>query len=110
MRDFEVGKLLKVGKFEVSDAPNSLSDSFIKGDDSAVYAGVSDCEQVNDIFSIAREFLNPVGECEDGRSNGPIPRNRPISPILNDFRGLDGSERDFEVSKFLDFGIVMGGG
>ena len=42
MRDFEIGEFLEVGEFKISDTSNPLTDCFVKGDDSAMDAGVSD--------------------------------------------------------------------
>jgi len=41
VRDLEIGKFLEIGEFDVSDASNSLSNRFVKGNDTAVDAGMS---------------------------------------------------------------------
>jgi hypothetical protein len=44
VRDFEIGELLEIGQLEIPDASDSLSDSFVKGNDSVMDTGVSDRE------------------------------------------------------------------
>ena len=44
VRDLEVGKLLELRQLEVPDAPNTLSSSFVEGNDSCMHTGVSDRE------------------------------------------------------------------
>jgi hypothetical protein len=51
-----------------------------------------------------------VREGETDRSDGPVPSNRPVSSILDQLCGFDGSERDLKVSKLLDLEIVIAGG
>jgi hypothetical protein len=110
VRDFEIGEFLEIPQFKISDAPNSFPDCLVECDDSAMNTGVSDGEQIDDIFSITGEFLHPVGEGEDSRSDCPIPGDGPVPTILDQFGGFGSSERDFQVTEFLNFGFIMGCG
>ena len=110
MCDLEVGKFLVVPEFKVSNTPDSFPDHLVEGDDSRMDGGVSDGKQVNNILSIAREFLHSVGESKDGCSNCPIPGNSPVASILDLLGGLNRSKSDLEFTKLFNLGIVMGGG
>lgn len=110
MHDFEIGKLLVIPEFDVSNAADSFSDRFIECDDSTMDRGVSDREQVNDIFPVAGKLLQPVGESEEYRSNCSVPSNGPVSAIFDCLGGLDSSERDLDLSELLDLGVVVGSG
>ena len=110
MSDLEIGKLLEVPELKVSDAPDSLPDCLIKGDDSRMDGGMCNGEQVNDVFSIACEFLHSVGESEDSCSNCPIPGNGPVASVLDQLGGFNRSKSDLQITKFFDLGVVMSGG
>jgi hypothetical protein len=109
VRDLEIGELFIIGEFKVSDISNPLSDSFVKGDNSTMDTGMSDCEEVDDIFSIAGKLMDPVRECEGSGSDSPVPGDSPISPVLDRFSRLDRSEGDLELSKLLDLRFILGG-
>jgi hypothetical protein len=106
--DLEIGELFEICEFKITDAPDSLSDGFIERDDSAVDTGMRDSEEVDDIFSIAGEFMHSVGKSESRGPNGPIPGDVPITSVLDDFSWFNGPVRDFKISEFLHFGIVLG--
>ena len=110
MRDLEIGEFLEVPKLEVPDTSDPLPNCFIEGDDSTVDRGVGDGEEVDDIFTIAGKLWHSVWKGEDSGSDRPVPCNSPVSAILDHLCGFDRSERDFDISKLLDFGIVVGGG
>ena len=57
MCDLEIGKLLEVPKFKVSNTSDPFSDCSIESDDSGMDGGVGDGEQVDNVFSITSEFL-----------------------------------------------------
>ena len=48
-------------------------------------------------------------EGEDGGPDCSIPGDRPVSSTLNNFCGFDCSERNLDVTKFLNFRIIVGG-
>src|SRR5271168_2005428 len=50
-----------------------------------------------------------MGKRKDGSSDSSVPGDSPISSVLDQFSGLNGAEGDFEISKFLDFRVVVRG-
>ena len=71
--------------------------------------GVGDCEEVDDVFSIAGEFHVSVREGERNGSDRLVPGDRPVSSILDEFGGLNRSKSDFHVPELFCLEVVVGG-
>jgi hypothetical protein len=54
--DLEIGKLLEVAQFKISDAPCSSANCLIEGYDSFMDAGMCDGEKIDDVFTVTGEF------------------------------------------------------
>jgi hypothetical protein len=110
VRDFEIGKFFEIRQLKIPDTSNSLPDCFVKGNDSVIDTGVSDQEQVDDIFSIVGEFLHSMEKGKNSCSNCSVPGDGLIPSIPDHLCGFDSSEGDFKVSEFLNFCVIEGGG
>ena len=67
-------------------------------------------EEIDDVFSITGEFLLSVRKGKESGSDCPIPHNRPVSTIFDNFRWLNRSKGNLEVSEFLNFGVIVHSG
>ena len=72
-----------------------------------MHAGVGNGEEIDDVLSIAGEFLGSVRKGKESSSDCPIPHNRPVSAILDNLGWFNCSEGNLKVSEFLDLGIIV---
>ena len=70
-------------------------------------AGVSDGKHGDDVLSITCKFLQSMWESKRGCPDGSVPGNRPLSSVLDNFRGLNRSKSEFEVSEFFHFELIV---
>jgi hypothetical protein len=70
---------------------------------------MGDGEEGGDVLAIPGEFLETMRERVGCCSDSLVPSDRPLSSVLNGFRGLNRSERELEFSEPLNLEIVIGG-